>query len=76
MILVTEDNHGIQITGHAEYTPTGYDRDTLKQECYGAFFGGGFGGTLVESFDFERTVHEELVELTLEIGIDLNKCQT
>ena len=51
-------------------------RETLKQECYGAFFGGGFGGTLVESFDLERAAPEELVELALEIGIDLNKCQT
>jgi len=51
-------------------------RETLKQECYGAFFGGGFGGALVESFDLERASPEELIELALERGIDLSKCQT
>lgn len=51
-------------------------RETLKQECYGAFFGGGFGGALVESSDLERASPEELVELALEKGIDLSKCQT
>lgn len=38
-------------------------RETLEQDCYGAFFGGGFGGALVESFDLKRASPEELVEI-------------
>lgn len=50
-------------------------RETLKQECYGAFFGGGFGGALVESFDLERASPEELIELALEKGLDPSRYQ-
>lgn len=48
-------------------------REDLKQECYGAFFGAGFGGALLESVDIERMSPEELVELALQRGIDLAK---
>ena len=48
-------------------------RETLKQDCYGAFFGGGFGGALVESFDLKRASPEELVEIAERKGIDLSK---
>lgn len=51
-------------------------RETLKQECYGAFFGGGFGGALVESFDLEGASPEELVAVALDKEIDLSKYQT
>lgn len=48
-------------------------RKTLKQECYGAFFGGGFGGALVESFDLEKASPEELVEIAERKDIDLSE---
>lgn len=48
-------------------------REELKQECYGAFFGGGFGEALMESFDLERASPEELVEIAEEKGIDFRK---
>ena len=48
-------------------------RKDLKQECYGAFFAGGFGGALLESFDIERATPEELVEIAEKKGIVLKK---
>ena len=47
-------------------------REVLKQECYGAFFGSGFGGAMVEAIDIERASVEELIEMAREKGIDLN----
>ena len=48
-------------------------RKNLKQECYGAFFGGGFGGALMESFDLEKASPEELVKIAERKGIDLSE---
>jgi len=47
-------------------------REDMKQECYGAFFGGGFGGALMESFDIEDASPEELVRMAQRQGINLN----
>ncbi len=47
-------------------------REALKQESYGAFFGGGFGGALEEALDIDRASVEELIEMAKEKGIDLN----
>ena len=53
------------------------DIDRLRQDilddCYGAFFGGGFGGALIESFDVQKASPEELVEAAQSKGIDLRK---
>ena len=46
-------------------------REDLKNECYGTFYGEGFGGALMESFDIESASDEELVEIALSKGIDL-----
>ena len=48
-------------------------RDELKQGCYGASFGGGFGGALMESFDIENASPQELIEIARDKGIDLNE---
>lgn len=48
-------------------------REDMKNECYGAFFGGGFGGALIESFDIEDASSEELVQMAQRQGINLNK---
>ena len=48
-------------------------REDMKNECYGAFFGGGFGGALIESFDIEDASPEELVQMAQRQGITLNK---
>ena len=46
-------------------------REDLENDSYGAFYGGGFGGALIEAFDIEGASPEELVEIALEKGIDL-----
>lgn len=50
-------------------------RNDLRNECLGAFFGGGFGGALVESFDVDRASPEELVEMAQRQGINLRRYQ-
>lgn len=50
-------------------------REDMKQDCYGAFFGAGFGGALIESFDIDDASPEELVEMAQDKGIDLRKYQ-
>lgn len=50
-------------------------RDDMRNESLGAFFGGGFGGALFESFDVDRATPEKLVEMAQSRGIDLRKYQ-
>jgi len=37
-------------------------RESLKEESYGAFFGGGFGGALMESFEIDKMSDEEILD--------------
>ncbi|MBQ5445409.1 MAG: hypothetical protein IIT48_01915 [Lachnospiraceae bacterium] len=46
-------------------------REDLKQECYGAFFGAGIGGALIESFDIENASDEEIIDKAKSKGIDI-----
>ncbi len=48
-------------------------RKDMKQDCYGAFFAGGFGGALMESFDVEKASPKELVEMAERKRMDLLK---
>lgn len=48
-------------------------REDMKQDCYGAFFGGGFGGALMEASDIESASPEELVRIAQRKGIDLSR---
>ena len=48
-------------------------RDDMRNESYGAYFGGGFGGALIEAFDVERASGEKLVEMAIQQGIDIRK---
>ena len=48
-------------------------REDMENESYGAFYGGGFGGALMEAFDIEGASDEELVRMALEKGIDLDE---
>ena len=50
-------------------------REDMKQDCYGAFFGGGFGGALMESFDVDSASPEQLVAMAREQEIDLEDYQ-
>ena len=40
-------------------------REDMRNEDLAAFFGGGFGGALVEAIDIERASDEELVDMAL-----------
>ena len=48
-------------------------REDLLNESYGAFFGGGFGGALMESFDIRNASAEELIQIAKNKGIDLRR---
>lgn len=48
-------------------------REDLLNESYGAFFGGGFGGALMESFDIRNASAEELIHIAKNKGIDLRR---
>jgi len=48
-------------------------RKDLINDDYGAFFGAGFGGALMESFDIRNATAEELVRIAQRKGIDLTK---
>ena len=48
-------------------------RKDLVNDSYGAFFGGGFGGALIESFDLQNASDEELVRIAQNKGVDLSK---
>ena len=50
-------------------------RDDMRDECLGAYFGGGFGAALIESFDVDRMAPEKLVEMAQSQGIDLRNYQ-
>lgn len=47
-------------------------REMLMQDCYGAFFGGGYGGALMESMDIENASEEELIQIARSKGIELD----
>jgi hypothetical protein len=48
-------------------------RKDMLQQCYGAFFGGGYGGAIIKSADIKRASNEELIELALKQGVDIRK---
>ena len=50
-------------------------REDLENDSLGAFWGGGFGGALVEAGDVERASSEELIDLANQKGIDLKNYQ-
>jgi len=45
-------------------------RDMLN-DCYGAFYGGGFGGAMYSSFEIERAEGQELVNMAEKMGYNL-----
>ena len=48
-------------------------REDLRSEDLGAYFGGGFGGALMEAFDVDRATPEELVQIAQDKRIDLRR---
>ena len=47
-------------------------RKDLIEDDMGAFFGGGYGGALIDSFDIEHASPEKLIEIARRKGINLN----
>ena len=48
-------------------------REDLRNEDLGAYWGGGFGGALMEAFDLDRATPEELMQIAQDKGIDLRR---
>ena len=48
-------------------------REDLHNEDLGAYFGGGFGGALVEALDIDSATPEELIQIAQDRGVDLRK---
>ena len=48
-------------------------REDLRSEDFGAYWGGGFGGALIEAFDLDRATPEELMQIAQDKGIDLRR---
>ena len=46
-------------------------RRDLINDSRGAFYGGGFGGAMYESFEIERATPEELIRIAQRKGINL-----
>lgn len=44
----------------------------MENDSLGAFYGGGFGGAMMEAFDIQRADPQELVDMALQKGWDLN----
>ena len=51
-------------------------REDMREDCLGAYFGGGFGAALIESFDVDKASPEDLVKMAQNKGIDLQKYKT
>ena len=51
-------------------------RDDLKMNCYGAFYEGGFGGALIQSFDLEQASPQTLIKIAQDYGVNLEQYQT
>ncbi len=45
----------------------------LLRNSYGAFYIGGFGGAMIEAHDIKNMSTDELIELALEQGLDMDK---
>ena len=48
-------------------------REDLRDDDLGTFYGGDFGGALMEAFDIERATLEEVVQIAQDRGIDLRR---
>ena len=46
-------------------------RNDLRNEDLGAYFGGGFGGALMEALDIDNATPQELVRVAQDRGVDL-----
>ena len=50
-------------------------KQELKNELLGAFYGGGLGGALIESFQIDKMEDEKIIELAFRYGLKLENYQ-
>lgn len=48
-------------------------REALERECWGAFYGGGFGGAMVQMTEVQNASPEALIALAEQLGVDLGR---
>ena len=48
-------------------------KNELKQDSYGAFFWGGFGGAIFEVASVDKASPEKVVKMAKDKGIDISK---
>ena len=48
-------------------------REDLRNEDLDAYFGGGFGGALMEALDVDSATPEELIQIAQDRGVDLKR---
>lgn len=48
-------------------------REALERECWGAFYGGGFGGAMAQVTEVKEASPEKLIALAEEMGLDLSQ---
>ena len=50
-------------------------REALERECCGAFYGGGFGGAMVQATEVKEASPKKLLALAEELGVDLRQLE-
>ena len=48
-------------------------KQDLKEDDYGAFFIGGFGGAFVETINIDKASPDQVIKVAIERGFDLKK---
>ena len=48
-------------------------REKMKQECYGAYFAGGYGGALMESFEIDQASSDQIKRMAGERDITVDE---
>ncbi len=48
-------------------------REDLKNDSLGAFFGGGFGGAVIEAVEIKNATDEELLKIARSRNVDLHQ---
>lgn len=47
-------------------------REDMEEECYGAYFGGGFGGAMAEEAEIKEASDEEIIKIAQRRGVNLD----
>ena len=48
-------------------------REDMEEECYGEYFGGGFGGAMAERAGIKEASDEELIKMAQRRGVNLDR---